>query len=628
MLNIIDIIKGIRCTRAEFAKLFADAQAMAERKEIIAFEAIAPSAYDGAAIHEGLSYSKERGFLAQLTELIVSNQLEDGSLANALIQIATANEPEDTGLQAMSRIAAGLDAPLEFTRGMVKGMRITAKILIDGDAAGTGILVSPDAILTSWHVVEPLFESDGQLYQPAANTAERLSVEFDNFLNLINLKSKYAKSKIAIDAHEQWCIGFSVCHQEELLQKLPQDLSQLNGHWDYALIRLSKAPGFERDWETIEYPNPVPAPDGKIILFQHPAGQSLKMDQRLITTPDPDYPNIVPSFRFVHSANTVSGSSGGPCFNKDFKLFGIHQGCWSNRNGNILNRGVPLLRITEHMAENQIYLPEVDAGGRPVWRISGASEFTPVVGCDDFKSAVWACVQNEPKKIILVSGVQGSGKTFRLAVLAAILPQSSHLILNLSAAIISKMSASELAQHICEAAGGVFSPNVTEEGVSSTSSIWIKTVLIPDIIASLEASRGERLVWIGIADLNSYSIEDGSASELLFGLYERALSEDWLRFVLDDMQINLPQSLRDTILPCRVSEITKEEIQDFFLRYNRALPSGLDDSAISVAASSVYVQYKRAVSNNPEKGGTILADEVILMIKEVLSDSFKKASNG
>lgn len=629
MLSIELIIQGIRCSRSEFSKLFLQAQSIADKQHAIAFEAIALSSYDGPAIYAGLYYSEENGFLKELTLLVITNGLEDGRLAKALAENAHFESPGNANLEAMVDLANGFDFPLQVYKGIIRSMRITAKILINNDAVGTGILIQPNLILTSWHAVASLFILTEGIYYPVEGSGNRISVEFEDFLSVIsNTNSYYGKNKIAVNVREHWCLGFCVCHPEELKKRMPSNLEQLEGHWDYVLIHLAKAPGFERDWEKIRNPAPVPNPQEKIILFQHPGGQTMKVDQKFIVTPNPKYPSVVPGFRFVHSANTLPGSSGGPCFNKDFKLFGIHQGVWNEPNGKTLNRGVPLQQIVKHITDNEIDIPDIDPIDFPIWRIQGVTEFIPVVGCDDFKSAVWESVDIGLRKLFIISGQSGHGKTFRLAVLRALLPESSHHIINISAAVISKMTAAELTTYICNVVGQIDPGFAVYDDINSSGTVWIKTELIPAIITALQTSRNDRLVWICFAELNSFTFENQSASDLLFALYEELLTEDWLRIVLDDMQARIPQTLKGITINCRVEAVTEQEILDFFMRYIIDIGINIDDSGIAVSAKTVFEKYQDAIEDKDKSiPGRILSKEINFMVSKVLKKKIKERIN-
>src|SRR5262249_37042088 len=146
-------------------------------------------------------------------------------------------------------------------------------------------------------------------------------------------------------AEKNWCVAFCACHSDELAGNLPADLSVLDGLYDYCVIRLKSTPGLERGNARLDMRAVVPAADAPILVLQHPAGASMRHDQSVIAQPAL-YSNAaqIPALRFVHLANALPGSSGGPCFDSTFSLIGFHQGAWNARAAQSANRGVPIVK--------------------------------------------------------------------------------------------------------------------------------------------------------------------------------------------------------------------------------------------------------------------------------------------
>ena len=113
---------------------------------------------------------------------------------------------------------------------------------------------------------------------------------------------------------------------------------------DYAVLRLAQTPGMTRRWADLDARAVVPKADTHIVLLQHPGGYDLKWDQNDIVAPEVAWCQVIPRLRFLHRANAVGGSSGGPCFDRTFMLFGLHQGEWTRgKTGLRINRGVPIV---------------------------------------------------------------------------------------------------------------------------------------------------------------------------------------------------------------------------------------------------------------------------------------------
>ncbi|MGA9773323.1 MAG: trypsin-like peptidase domain-containing protein [Blastocatellia bacterium] len=613
MLVIEEIAKALKTSRAEFDTMFLQAQAKdgvlsADRKN---FEAVVdPSLADVDAFEAALRFAEGRGWLETLVNIIIDEGLEDGSLTRQLTE-AKASQG-DPALQAMTNLASGFEQPDIIYKGIGDGIRWTGKIIIDGAAKGTGILIGPNLVLTAWHVVKSLFSPNAQGVQvadPAGNT--RLQVEFDDFLAIIG-RALRPVTPLRVNAHQNWCVNFSACHAAELAGKLPTPLSQLGGVWDYAIIRLAKAPGLTRRWASLDLKSVVPTTNEGIILFQHPAGQPLKVDQNFIAALQPPDPSAVPKFRFLHYANAVGGSSGGPCFDKNFMLFGFHQGVWTNapNNDRVTNRGIPAVRILEHIKQSIGELPGLDPSENPVWSLGEAKSYAPVIGTDDFQKIIWRSAVAGTPKLIVITGAKGSGKTFRVELLSAMLPDGGHLKVPLSADSVSNLSAEKLAEMICTKAG-VALPVITPlSEVNSTLYVWLKDELVTKVMSALDAARDKRLVWISITNLNNFEIVNEDASQFLLLLYEQTLAVDWLRIALDGMRGDIPARLNEQKESHRVSEITRPDIETYLNRFNAELNLQIGPIAIFALTTMMFQTYQTTLDQDSARAASRLDEEV------------------
>lgn len=625
MLGVEKILNGMRCTRSEFAQIFFEAQKIKNIDETVAFEAISSSADDNIDFLHALNYSSEKDFTTEILSMVIERNLEDGSLAQEMIEVTSLHHPNNPQLEALLDIAAGFDLPKEAYRGINRGMRMTGKISIDGSAKGTAILIQPDMVLTSWHVLKDFFVPDNESYKQTDDDEREITVEFEDFLSLVGTSRLSSSRKAIFKAHKDWCVSFCGCHLAELQNSLPENLKELEGYWDYVIVRLEQSPGFERDWERMEKAEQVPLPEEKIIIFQHPDGQGLRMHDRAITTSNQADSFVFPELRFLHSANTLHGSSGGPCFNKNFKFFGIHQGVWNNGIQAKVNRGVPVKRITEHLHNAEIILMTDEVSQVSTWRIE-APEFTPIIGCDQFKNDVFGAIADSSIRILQIVGNAGQGKSLRLKILKSILPSSTHLLIELKAASITKMDAAQLAKEILDGAGDKETQIPEQDEFNSTSAVWIKSALVPVIIKGLQQQKLDRMLWLSIADLNKFKFEHSSASDLLIELYEQVQYQEWLRIVLDDLQMQLPMSVKDYLKKCRVTELTYGNFEQFFMRLNLGAKLHLDDGAIAVASKDAFERYLDALTDDPETAGLALKKEIKFKVEKVFKNPIKLIS--
>lgn len=605
------IAMAIRASRAEFNRLFLQVQLdlgknPAQRQS---FDAIGVAGDDALAFQAGLQYAQQQGWLGALIDAIIESGLENGSLAKA-----AANADPDLAqairgleLQAITNPQAGFPQPDQWSRGLACGMRWTVKILIDAAAAGTGILIGPNLVLTAWHVVRALYSVAGSDYAPAPGAAARLQVEFDNFLSFGGPDGAMrVNPPLRVNAHEHWSVAFSVCHPHELASRLPDDLGELENYWDYAVIRLANTPGLERRWAPLDTQAVVPKASADILLFQHPAGQPLKFRPGSIVAPQPGAQNDIPRLRFLHGANAVGGTSGGPCFDKTFALFGLHQGEWSQAAGaqTVVNRGIPLDGVLRHLFAQISELPAPDPSDCPIWKLGGSHLPEPVIGCDAFQKTIWRSALGHNLRIISIHGDEGSGKTFCLAVMDTMLPDAGHLKIGLDAGTISKLDAEQLAITICTTAGASAPAFEPPEALNSTTAAWLQSEVLGKTIERLQAVRNQRLVWLSIADLNKTDIQGNNASALLHLLYEQTANLPWLRIVLDGLRGDIPAKAQRLYERHRISQPTVDDFKAYLNRAIAALKLLPEKMTIDFAAISAIDDYSAALDE--ERAGAMV----------------------
>ncbi len=173
-----------------------------------------------------------------------------------------------------------------------------------GAALGTGFLVSPNVVLTNFHVIEN-------------KLLESLRVRFDHKVlpdrTLLQAGTVYRVTK---------CLAYSRYSPADLMHPRPREATA--GELDYAFLQVEGLPGearvdgAPRGWLELPRTREPFAPGSLVLIVQHPEGQpmSVAVDEFLGVNPS--------RTRVAYRACTGPGSSGAPCFTKDLRLAALH----------------------------------------------------------------------------------------------------------------------------------------------------------------------------------------------------------------------------------------------------------------------------------------------------------------
>lgn len=173
-----------------------------------------------------------------------------------------------------------------------------------GPALGTGFLISPDVVLTNFHVIEN-------------RLLESLRVRFDHKV----LPDRATVQPGTVYAVKR-CLAHSPYSPADLMHPRPREATV--NELDYAFLQVEGRPGEAlvegqpRGW--LELPGePEPfTPGSPALVVQHPPGQpmSVVVDEFLGVNPS--------RTRVAYRARTTPGSSGAPCFTRDLRLAALH----------------------------------------------------------------------------------------------------------------------------------------------------------------------------------------------------------------------------------------------------------------------------------------------------------------
>ena len=413
--------------------------------------------------------------------------------------------------------------------------------------------------------------------------------------------SLVSQPALRVKAHPSWYVSHSTCHVDELQDKLPDNLAALEGLWDFAVIRLAEPVDHQRGWAILDPRAAVPRASARIFISQHPMGVRHSMpDVLIVAASSARAPSRMPRYSFLHQVNTTDGSSGGPCFDQRFVLFGLHQGVWKKEAppGGTINRGVPIGRIYDQLQVGAATVRDSEEGA--IWELPTTGE--PVIGCDAFQAEIWGRAVSGRTPIIVLSGEKGSGKTFRTLVQQAILPDINHLKITFLAPAVAQLNAVALAAQICNKAGAGKLELVPLEQANTTVNAWLKDEIVKKLIDALDQVRRKRLVWLTLeVDLDQSAIEGKNASDFLYILYQQVLTHDWLRIVLDGMTGPIPAALTEKTLRHNVGPISRDDIKTYLKRVLAGQKISVGANELNVPVAQATRAYQALLKRQPDK---------------------------
>lgn len=259
-----------------------------------------------------------------------------------------ADEEEEGDLDQVTMSEADWERFLRLARAT------RCRIRIDGRPVGSGCLVGPSTVLTAWHVIR-----DAEPPRPA-----RVDVELAD------------GSRIAAVLPARF---HSRCGDRELENLFPQNDNEVANAHDVALLQLRR---------------PVGSSLGRVLVAEADVSLHTNDSMALVHYPEGNYRGISSGIfyklrgltaRWGHSVRARGGSSGGPCFNSEMRLVGIHQGRAPAGKSGAAPRGrlVPVSCFPQEMRA----MIAADAAPPEVWSLDGTAHGPLVLGRRDFFTA-------------------------------------------------------------------------------------------------------------------------------------------------------------------------------------------------------------------------------------------------
>jgi hypothetical protein len=299
--------------------------------------------------------ASERSKRTALVNLVASIKLEN--------KLLYADEPvkklDVSGLEALVGNVPNLFIDV-FVAGLMANKRCVCRVQSvksNGNPMfGTGFLIGPDLVLTNYHVVEHAIKNPDWL--------TRIVCRFDYEIMANKTLNPGMDVRLApepILAYSPYC-EFDVTGAADINVNWPED------KLDYALVRLESEVGNKsfgigaenatvsndnkRDWikpgkETMA----ALEKGGHIIIIQHPNREPVQVGIGFEKLLGCDKKGL----RVRYGLTTLGGSSGSPCFNKDFEWVALHNMGdpeWIPQ----YNQGIPANRIVQDLSRKGILL--------------------------------------------------------------------------------------------------------------------------------------------------------------------------------------------------------------------------------------------------------------------------------
>ncbi len=584
-----DLASRISRTRSDFGRVYDEVRVgVPTSRAFITVTAGTPS--DQVAFERALRQAHEEGWFNQLGERL----LHDGFFPEKSAPV--------TDLQALLSVALGFTDATVVERGGLRARARLCKVEVtqDGNPAavtGTGFLVGPSAVLTSFHVVASLVGEGPDAPKPGSE--RQLRVRFDHATG--------RRDTVEYRVPEAWLVASSRPHPAEITtaQELTELVApaggvDLRGALDYAVIAVAGSPGSERGYYDLQ--NAVePRAGGTIHLFQHPLG----VQQRQTTGTLTGFRDPASRERVDHTANAVIGSSGGLLLDSDHALLALHQGAHGQP---VVNTAISAVAIRDDVLAKGANV--LDSTYVQASRVLDDSR--PILG----RLTCQEMVRRTAKHLIRVRPLAGGkGVTFTLEIMRACLPESENVIRSVRVLELDS-DAMRAATTLLDRLGVDAAGLPTEADANTSRGAWLGQLVAAFGARVQDAHRGH-LVWLVIDDLEKkeHPIPDGSVRDFLSELYNQSATFENLRIVLlgmADVPSGFPTGIADAedISPPQIADIVS------YVRL-RLTAGGIDHSAAEVE------RFARLVELTCGSDITSLSDYVADKVDRVLESAIE-----
>ncbi|GAA2000825.1 trypsin-like serine peptidase [Microbacterium ulmi] len=238
-------------------------------------------------------------------------------------------------------------------RFLARAESFRCRIVKNDAVVGSGVLVGPSLVLTSWHVIA--VARPGQPQEPAPKLEVLLADDM--------------KCRARVPAVFQ-----SECGDAEYSSRAPLHDTDVADRHDVALLELMEPAAAHLGHISLAAPAP-PKSKSRLILVHFPGGVHQVIDFGFTGK----IRNVTARWR--HDVTTAGGSSGGACFNKDLEFLGIHQAEFDH-----VARFVPAELFVDSIRE----IVSRDVAPPTLWSLDATPTGPLVIGRNSFFRAVAA----------------------------------------------------------------------------------------------------------------------------------------------------------------------------------------------------------------------------------------------
>ena len=483
------------------------------------------------------------------------------------------------GLQTLLKSSDVYEARL-FAKKLLLVTGQVCLLEIDGNPAGTGLLVGPDQVLTAYHVISPLLANA----QPAPGSERRLRCRFDFAIHEEPDGSHTALNGESFAVSTHWLGPNSPQDPQELIHLAPPG-NVPTSNLDYVLITLANPvgdaldiDGVKRWWTPLRRPPKAVRRFAWIRIIQYPQGMALKGAEGRVT-------EVLPNgARLRYVVSTSKASSGSPCWNFDFDLVAIHNLGGLNTPTGPENQGIPITPIIDHIQAHfpgyvipaaptggPAGLPGGAPGGGPAsgarskagWSVGAGY---PVLDRVDFQRTLEDMLPPASAQVLLVNGSRYSGRSFSLKIAQQMLGRLGHTVVPLSAMSLNDAPPEAFVSEIRQLLGLAAAPLPVGADLSTRASLaqrHLLTAFLGDLRKSFPADPPKsRLVWIFIDGLDQ-AVLPKETLELISSLAQRVVEVPTLRLGLVGYERELPSDVDATLTRETIAPVTTADVETY-----------------------------------------------------------------